>query len=132
MQRKPDPDTCDSLGKYVIEYMFEQQMYDMVINMLKHGAILPKSILKTCMTKNVRSNMDNDNRYKHYNLIILKTATSMEMLSKEELRDILNEKMNTIYKEKFLNTPEIRVKMINLFLSNIHTYQDMLNKCMEP
>lgn len=129
MQRKPDPDTCDSLGKYVIEYMFEQQMYIMVINMLKHGAILPKSILKTCLTRNICLN---NNRYKHYSVAILKAATSVEMLSKEELHDILNKKMNTTYKEKFLNTSEIRVKMINLFLSRLQIYQDMLNKCMEP
>ena len=76
-------DTCDSLGKYVIEYMFEQEMYEMVIKMLnilfshmktkyrfrinlQHGATLPKSILKTCMTRNVRSR--NDNRIKFYSL----------------------------------------------------------------
>ena len=149
LQRKPNPDTCDSLGKYVIEYMFEQEMYPMVIKMLnilfscvktkyrfrinlQHGATLPKSILKTCMMRNVRSY--NNNRIKFYSLDILKAATSIEMLSKEELHRILNNEMNTIYKEKLsiLNTPETRIKMINLFRSRIEMYQEMLNKCMEP
>jgi hypothetical protein len=48
-ERNPDPNKCDSEGKPIIEYLFYQGYYNLVIRMLNIGAAPSKTILKSCI-----------------------------------------------------------------------------------
>ena len=122
LERKPNPNTKDSLGKSILEYMFEQEHYELVIKMLCTGAILSKSMLKKCLRLFVRCT----DTWKSYNDTIIAAAQNMEVVSKEELLDMLYRLRNINHYIKYRFTNELVLKGMNNFQRRLELYASKL------
>ena len=131
LERRPNPNTKNSLGKYVIEYIFEQEYYNLVIKMLKVGAILPRRILKRCMTGNITYIPWGTRDIKYYNASIMEASKNIERLTKDDLLKMLDSKRHRSFKstDPYLNSPKFRLASITFFHKKLPLYKALLERC---
>lgn len=94
LERKPNPNTTDVLGKSLLDYLFQNEKYEEGMRLIKMGAKPSQEILKKCLTKNLKN--------ENLKIIHVLVEYGLKPLTKEELLTLLNTHYDFLNKLKVL------------------------------
>ena len=117
LERMPDPNTTDVLGKSLLEYLIENKKYEEAIRLIKMGATPSQNIMLQCLKRSLFI----DKRFYNESVMKILIEYGMKPLTQEQLLKTLyalhnadfsfiNQQEN--FKIKYLLSFEKRLKMM--------------------
>lgn len=116
LERIPDPNTTDVLGKSLLEYLIENKNYEEAIRLIKMGATPSQNVMLQCLKRNLFIDNYITKKIKSYNELLVKLLIEygIKPLTQEQL-------LKTLYT---LNNADFS------FINDVKQYENIKIKCL--
>lgn len=110
LERMPDPNTTDVLGKSLLEYLIENKKYEEAIRLIKTGATPSQNVMLQCLRRNLFVDT------KSYNEIIMKL--------------LIEHGMKPLIQEQLLKALYMLYSLNFNFINDVKQHENLKIKCL--
>ncbi len=110
LERMPDPNTTDVLGKSLLEYLIENKKYEEGIRLIKMGAVPSQNVMLQCLKRNLFIDT------KSYNELLMKL--------------LIEYGIKPLTQEQLLRTLYMLYRLEFSFINDVKQHENIKIKCL--